>query len=143
MSCERIAHELVEFIPESLADCTVYVSQKYETAVHKCACGCGEEVVTPLGPTDWSISISRRGVTLYPSIGNWSFACQSHYFIRDGAIEWALQMTPGQIARVRARDRAAKEAYFASSTGAQGADDMPVPVGLIRRLYKWLCGFWK
>lgn len=143
MKCDRIAHELVDFIPEVLSDCTLYVSEKYGTAIHKCVCGCGEEVVTPLGPTDWSVALNQRGVTLYPSIGNWSFACQSHYFIRDGEIVWALQMTPGQIARVRARDRAAKEAYFASSADAEISSDRPVRTGLLDGLFQWLCRLWQ
>ena len=33
--------------------------------------------------------------TLDPSIGNWSFACRSHYFMRKGRVVWAgNQMRP-------------------------------------------------
>ncbi len=31
---------------------TLYISIPYVTAAHKCPCGCGEEIVTPLSPTD-------------------------------------------------------------------------------------------
>ena len=44
----------VKFVPEPLDDGTLYISE-YGTAVHKCCCGCGSEVVTPLGPTDWKL----------------------------------------------------------------------------------------
>lgn len=105
------SHQIVEFIPERLEGGILYVSYRYKTAVHKCACGCGEEVVTPLGPTDWSILIENGTATLYPSIGNWSFACRSHYFVRKGKVVWAGQMSRQQIERGRALDRKARELY--------------------------------
>ncbi len=108
----RFSHQVVEYIPEQLEEGVVYVSRKYGTAVHKCACGCREEVVTPLNPTDWSLRLNKRGVTLHPSIGNWSFACQSHYFIRQGRVLWAGKMSRRQIEWGRALDRASQDQYF-------------------------------
>jgi hypothetical protein len=29
----------------------------FRTAAHCCCCGCGEEVVTPFTPTDWSMTL--------------------------------------------------------------------------------------
>jgi hypothetical protein len=52
-------------------------------------CGSGREVVTPLGPTDWKITIDRDAVSVYPSIGNWSLECRSHYWIERSRIRWA------------------------------------------------------
>ena len=46
----RLRHEFVDFVPKRLDDGVLYVSIRFGTAVHRCACGCGEEVVTPLGP---------------------------------------------------------------------------------------------
>lgn len=106
------SHQIVEFIPERLEEGILYVSHRYKTAVHKCACGCGEEVVTPLGTTDWSIQIDNGTATLYPSIGNWSFACRSHYFMRKGRVIWAGQMSRQQIEHGRALDRKAQELYL-------------------------------
>ena len=97
--------QLVEFIPEHLEAGILYVSQRYRTATHRCCCGCGEEVVTPLGPTDWSLQIAHEAVTLYPSIGNWSFNCRSHYWISGNRVQWAAAMSAEKIAAVRARDR--------------------------------------
>jgi hypothetical protein len=106
------SHQLVEFIPERPEERILYVSYRYNTAVHKCACGCGEEVVTPLGPADWSVQIKNGAATLYPSIGNWSFACRSHYFIRNGRVDWAGQMSRRQIECGRALDRKIRERYI-------------------------------
>lgn len=108
----HLTYQVVEFIPEQLMEGVLYVSPRYGTAVHKCCCGCGEEVVTPIGPTDWSMRIEKGLVTLYPSIGNWSYACRSHYLIRQGKVIWAISMSQKQIDRGRAFDQAAKEAYF-------------------------------
>lgn len=107
--------QLVEFIPEHLEAGILYVSQRYRTATHRCCCGCGEEVVTPLGPTDWSLQIAHEAVTLYPSIGNWSFSCRSHYWIRNGKVVWAGSMTQKQIEYGRALDQRMRDIYFAEA----------------------------
>ena len=78
-----LRHEFVEFIPDKLADGVVYVSIPYATVAHKCCCGCGMEVVTPLSPTDWELIFDGESISLDPSIGNWSFDCKSHYWIRQ------------------------------------------------------------
>ena len=61
---------------------------KYAICGHLCACGCGEKVITPLSPKQWKIAYNGEDVTLYPSIGNYAFACQSHYFLTNGNIIW-------------------------------------------------------
>ena len=66
----------------------LYVSMKYAICGHLCACGCGEKVITPLSPKQWKIAYNGEDVTLYPSIGNYAFACQSHYFLTNGNIIW-------------------------------------------------------
>ena len=71
MPCaSRVTHEFVEFMPDELAEGTIYVSIPYATATHRCCCGCGTEIVTPLAPTDWSLMFDGRSVSLYPSIGS-------------------------------------------------------------------------
>ena len=56
-----LKHEFVEFIPDKLEDGIVYVSIRYATVAHKCCCGCGTEVVTPLAPRIGnSFSTARR-----------------------------------------------------------------------------------
>lgn len=108
-----ITPEFVEFIPERLQEGVIYISEQYGTAIHKCCCGCGEEVVTPLTPADWKLRRDGTAVTLFPSIGNWSFRCKSHYWIRMNRVEWAPSMTIRQIRRVQERDRQDKERYIA------------------------------
>lgn len=69
----------VDAAPERPSVATLYVSIRYASAIHLCACGCGRKVVTPLSPHDWRLIFDGDTVSLYPSVGNWSFPCQSHY----------------------------------------------------------------
>lgn len=110
----RLAHRFVEHIPEQMEPGELYISLRYTTAVHLCVCGCGHEIVTPLSPTDWKITFDGQSVSLYPSIGNWSLPCQSHYWIRYGRVHRARHMSPQQIAAGRTRDHAATQARLQS-----------------------------
>jgi hypothetical protein len=104
MRANRIRPQFVEFIPDHLEDGVLYVSQRFRTCSHKCCCGCGEEVVTPLSPAEWQLTCERDLVSLWPSIGNWDYVCRSHYVIQRNLIKWVPGMTAKQIARVRQRD---------------------------------------
>jgi hypothetical protein len=86
----QLKHKLVEVIPEILEDSILYISLMYEVAIHKCCCGCGLKVVTPLNPQDWTLTIDGEAVTLSPSIGNFQFPCKSHYWIRNSMVVWAI-----------------------------------------------------
>ena len=110
-----LAYEFVEFIPDELKERTLYISPTYSTAVHKCCCGCGREVVTPLSPTGWQLTFDGKTVSLYPSIGSWSLPCQSHYFIMKNKVIWARKWTEKQIAKDRAKEARAKETYYAKT----------------------------
>lgn len=94
----------VEYIPEQIDEGVLYISEPFNTAIHKCCCGCGEEVVTPFSPAKWRLIKGDGVVSLVPSIGNWDYECQSHYFINNNQIIWAGQMSPEQIRRVQKRD---------------------------------------
>jgi hypothetical protein len=102
----------VEFIPKVLEHGLIYISQKYRTASHLCCCGCGTKIVTPLRETEYSLVVRGGAVSLFPSIGNWNYPCQSHYWIRANRILWAEPMSREAIRTGRAHDDAAKEAYF-------------------------------
>ena len=78
----------VECFPDEFESGILYVSMKYAICGHLCVCGCGEKVITPLSPKQWKIAYNGEDVTLYPSIGNYAFACQSHYFLTNGNIIW-------------------------------------------------------
>lgn len=107
-----LQHRFVEFIPEKIEDGFLYISIEYCTAIHKCTCGCGNEVVTPLSPTDWKLTFNGKTVSLYPSIGNWNFDCQSHYWIKNNKIEFAGRWTKDQIDSGRENDLEKKIEYF-------------------------------
>jgi hypothetical protein len=94
---ESITPQFVEFIPSTLVEGTLYISSRYRTAVHKCCCGCEVKIVTPITPTDWSLTVRDDAVTLNPSIGNWNHPCQSHYFIRANQVVWAGKMSKRNI----------------------------------------------
>jgi hypothetical protein len=104
----------VEFIPRELDDGILYISKQFKTASHLCCCGCGTKIVTPLRPTEFTLTGSADAVSLYPSIGNWNFPCQSHYWIKSGRVVVADKMTREEILRGRQFDDAQKAAYFAN-----------------------------
>ena len=110
-----LRHEFLEFIPDELKEGTIYISIRFASAVHLCCCGCGNRVVTPLRPTDWKLIFDGKTISLEPSIGNWSFPCQSHYWIRRNRVKWATQWSQEEIAAGRAHDSLAKGEYFGSS----------------------------
>lgn len=107
-----LRHAFVDSAPEILEDGVLYVSIRYRSVMHKCCCGCGSEVVTPLGPTDWKLIFDGVSVSLDPSVGNWSLPCRSHYWIRGNKVHWARAWTDEQVAAGRARDRLVKERYY-------------------------------
>ncbi|MEX2374690.1 MAG: DUF6527 family protein [Dehalococcoidia bacterium] len=95
--------EFVETVPDSLETGVLYVSMPYATAIHLCACGCRQEVVTPISPSDWQLEYDGEAVTLRPSIGNWRLPCRSHYWIRRGRVDWAAD-SGAPVARVEPSD---------------------------------------
>lgn len=121
MKLRAMRPRFVEFIPKDLDDGVLYISERYKVAVHKCASGCGEKVVTPLSPADWQVRRKDDLVSLYPSIGNWNFACRSHYWIHENRIVWAASMSGAEVARVQARDRADKARYIDRVNAARQA----------------------
>jgi len=134
--------EFVEHIPQQLDRGRLYVSVRFATAAHACCCGCGSEVVTPLSPTDWVLIFDGETVSLDPSIGNWSFECQSHYWIRRNRVEWARRWSREKIAAGRTEDRRSKEKYFGFGGAAARADvarsgERRVGTGLWSKLREW------
>lgn len=133
--------KFVEYIPDELQEGTLYVSIPYTTVAHKCACGCGEEVVTPLSPTGWKLIFDGETVSLDPSIGNWSLPCESHYWIRRNQVQWAAQWSRDRIEAARQSRRAERVQHYGSPT----AEDQPSAtagsergLGGLRRLWAWL-----
>jgi hypothetical protein len=97
----KMQHKFVEFIPDELDTGVLYISTTYATVVHKCCCGCGNEVVTPLTPNDWQLTYDGETITLFPSIGNWSLPCRSHYWIKRNDVRWAESWSDEMIRKNR------------------------------------------
>ncbi len=147
MKQARFQLRMVDALPELLQDGVLYVTREQDLAAHLCACGCAQEVITPLSPTDWDLTLHKDGPSLRPSIGNWSFACRSHYFIQRGRVAWAGAMSDGAIRRGRDLDRARKDRYY-EDQAASPPVQAPVapPLGHVpswwSRLLAWLGRVW-
>ena len=118
-----IIPEFVEFIPDDVKEGVLYISIRYGTATHRCPSGCGEIVVTPIKPTDWTLIWNGESVSLYPSIGNWSLPCKSHYWIRENKVVWARKWDATEIEMGREIDARNKAHYFGRKK-RQGSDDV-------------------
>lgn len=122
--------ERLRYIPKELEPGVLYVAEEFGAAAHLCPCGCGSKVSTPLGPADWVLTECDSGPSLYPSIGNWQLACQSHYWIRKGQVVWSAHWTPEQITAGRRVEEERLRAYY------DGLDGQRVRV--LRRLWNWI-----
>ena len=85
--------EFVHTIPEKLDDGVLYMAPHYHCSLHKCMCGCGEVVSTPLNAVKgdnygWNWSYNGVNASLTPSVGNYHQPCKSHYFLTHGKVQW-------------------------------------------------------
>lgn len=112
MRIPALVPKFVDNIPDDLVSGVLYVCIRYATVVHLCCCGCDNEVVTPLTPTDWSLIFDGETVSLSPSVGNWSFHCRSHYWLRHNRVEWAPAWSVAKVEYARARDRDERANYY-------------------------------
>ena len=143
MRRDSLVHEFVDGIPTDLDEGTLYVSIRYRTAVHLCACGCGNKVVTPIKPARWHLSYNGETVSLSPSIGNWQFPCRSHYWIRDDGVCWAGPWTADEVEAGRDRDARQLGEYYEDRKRTQLAGSVAANGDgeggrLFRRAWQWL-----
>lgn len=101
MNTSPLKHTFVNSFPDQLEPDTVYVSIHYASVAHLCCCGCGNEAITPLGPAQWKLTFDGESISLHPSVGNWSFPCRSHYWIRNNTVHWARRWSDREIAASR------------------------------------------
>lgn len=89
---KKIQHyktRFVPLIPNNLEEGILYICIPYNTAAHLCACGCKSEIFTPISKQyGWIISYDGDNASLSPSIGNGAYPCHSHYFLKNGDVEW-------------------------------------------------------
>lgn len=142
MRQERLQPRFVEFIPEVLEDGVLYVSMEYMTTSHKCCCGCGREVSTPLTPTDWRLSFDGKSISLEPSIGSWRLPCRSHYWITRNQVRWCEQWSPQQIEAGRTYDAMRKQEYYGTASKSAGAAPPTQTPTTQPQLPKAKLGFW-
>ena len=105
-------HKFVEFMPGHIQEGIIYISPEYGTVIHLCACGCGEEVNTPLSPTGWKLTYDGKNIALDPSIGNWNFDCRSHYWIKNNEVVWAENWSDTHVKYKRDHDRKQSDKYY-------------------------------
>lgn len=131
----RLDHLFVEHIPEQVEPGVLYISLTHGIAIHLCACGCRHQTVTPLSPTDWKITYDGESVSLSPSIGNWSFPCSSHYWIRNGRVRRAPQMSDAEIQDGRRRsERLTRQRLQTAESGPTSAPHQRAWERLLRKL---------
>lgn len=126
---ERLTLARVKYMPQALELGILYVSEEFAIAGHLCACGCGQKVMTPLGPAEWQFAERGGSPSLWPSIGNWQLPCRSHYVIREGGIVWAGDWTENQVLAGRAAEERRRDAYYAERQRERV---------WWRRLWRWL-----
>ena len=112
-----MSFEFVVEVPAKPSQGVLYISTTYATAIHLCACGCGQEVVTPLSPAGWRLTFDGETVSLYPSIGNWGLPCRSHYWLERNEVRWARRWSQGEINLARMEDRQAVERHVRRRRG--------------------------
>lgn len=117
--------EFVISVPNPLEPGKLYVSMEYATVIHLCACGCGNKVVTPLKTAGWELRYNGEGISLYPSVGCWSFSCRSHYWIRQNRVLWSDDWSGEEIREGR---KATKQLHLERHRKTDSpADEKPGP----------------
>ena len=86
----KVEPVFVETIDEELEEGKLYISEKYQVAIHLCACGCKQKAVTPLGKDGWVLTKYNDKISLSPSIGNfkWEDPYHAHYFIIQNEVKF-------------------------------------------------------
>lgn len=137
MHSQKLEHRFVHYVPEKLDPGVLYISLEFCTAAHSCCCGCGAEVVTPLSPAQWRMTFDGESVSLWPSIGNWSLRCRSHYVIDRGNVLTAPPWSDAQVEAGRQRDRDARVQHYEAVPSAP-----PVPQAPSAPPERKKCGWW-
>ena len=111
----KLNHKFVDTMPQHLEDGVLYVSIRFRIASHKCCCGCGNEIVTNLSPAGWQLIYDGQSVSLFPSIGNWTLPCQSHYWIKNDTVQWAEHWSKEKISLAQERDALFHKRYYGTA----------------------------
>lgn len=138
----------MEFIPDELEAGVLYASIKYRTTTHLCPCGCDNELPLPISKTQWKLTYNGE-VSLDPSVGNWNFPCRSHYFIRNGAVLWAGDISDATIKNGRTHPEEQRKHHYEDRAGGMAIEAKsvvkqeeatPQAHGIWARLKNWFSG---
>lgn len=148
MKIENIRPEFVTEFPVVFEQGVLYISEEFETAGHLCCCGCKEKVITPLNPAKWHLSKEGGTVSLWPSIGNWNYACKSHYFIAKNRVIEAGQLDARTIESVKRRDKRDMDRYVSmvndrSNQLSGSTPEVSVNKASEKGIFSILATFWK
>jgi hypothetical protein len=122
-------------MPRPLEEGVLYVSITHRLALHRCFCGCGFEVATPLAPHEWKLGFDGETVSLSPSVGVWGLECQSHYCVKHDRVVWDKPMSKEKIEKLRRREHAEVEWL---STVTDEDNQMAGPSRKVGRLGTWI-----
>lgn len=137
MAIERLTPEFITSAPGELEEGVLYISIPFKTSMHLCACGCGNKGVMPIRPGAWRFTYDGEAVSMSPSVGNWSFPCRSHYWIRGNVISWAPTWS---------HEKALSAARPANSPTAPSEPTGSVPTedeAFLRQALRWLRRLWR
>ena len=137
---ERFVPTFVDTVPRQLEEGKLYVSLRYRTVTHLCACGCGVEVNTPLHPTGWALTYDGVALSLSPSVGNWGEDCRSHYLIEENAVRWSRSWSRAEILDERAARRSDIKEFFDGKTGLEVDRERGVGAGERSRFLRVVFG---
>ena len=144
---DNFVPRFVDSVPGQLEEGYLYVSLRYRTVTHLCACGCGVEVNTPLHPTGWAVTYDGLTMSLWPSVGNWSEECRSHYLIEKNIVRWSQPWSRAEILGGRAKRRRDIKEYHGDKRVVAVEPDLEGGSGrnIVRRLdavIAWLRRQW-
>lgn len=127
----QVIPQFVDSFPKTMSSGVLYVSTTFNSCGHLCCCGCGNEVITPLSPAQWALTYNGRDVSLAKSIGNWTLPCKSHYWIRDGRVDWSRPFTESEIRLNQKNDQADLQALDRTPSNPPGFWER------VRRILPW------
>jgi hypothetical protein len=88
-----------ERLPSQVGPFEFHYSRRFEMAALACACGCGHRVMLNL-LDQHQLTITEGVPTVSPSILVSDAPCLSHFFVREGQVEWAQQWSKKTVDKV-------------------------------------------
>lgn len=129
---KKLDHVFVDTMPDELEEGILYVSIRFSVIMHLCCCGCKNKVITPLSPARWKMTYDGKTISLHPSIGNWNFECESHYWVTNSEVITASKWTKKEVSEGKVYERSKRKAYY------QDVNQPEKKKSLIERIKKYL-----